>query len=261
MKLSCIQMNMAFAQPEENFRRAEALVRQAAKDRPDVIVLPETWNTGFFPREGLAALCDTDCAQVRTVFSALARELDTAIVAGSVSNVRGGRVYNTACVFDRSGRQVGEYDKTHLFSPMDEGQYYTPGERLCRFTLDGVRCAVLICYDIRFPELTRTLAVEGLDVLFLVAQWPAARSAHLRALVTARAIENQMFVACCNSCGQAGQTRYGGGSVLLDPWGSVLAEAGTDESVISATCELAVLQDIRTSIHVFRDRRPELYRI
>lgn len=261
MKISCVQMNMVFAAPEENFRRAEALVRQAAEGRPDVIVLPETWNTGFFPQEGLKELCDADCGRVRTVFSGLARELDTAIVAGSVSNVRGGRVYNTACVFDRSGKQVGEYDKTHLFSPMGEGAYYTPGGQLCRFTLDGARCAVLICYDIRFPELTRTLAVEGLDVLFLVAQWPQARSAHLRALVTARAIENQLFLACCNSCGRAGQTVYGGGSALLDPWGKVLAEAGPEETVISAECELRILQEIRNSINVFRDRRPELYRI
>lgn len=261
MKIACVQMNMAFAAPEENFRRAEALVRQAAEGRPDVIVLPETWNTGFFPHEGLRALCDADCGRVRTVFSGLARELDTAIVAGSVSNVRGGRIYNTACVFDRSGKQVGEYDKTHLFSPMGEGTYYTPGGQLCRFTLDGARCAVLICYDIRFPELTRTLAVEGLEVLFLVAQWPQARSAHLRALVTARAIENQLFLACCNSCGRAGQTVYGGGSVLLDPWGKVLAEAGPEEAVIGVECELRVLQEIRNSINVFRDRRPELYRI
>lgn len=261
MKISCVQMNMTFAQPEENFQRAERLVRQAAQEKPDVIVLPETWNTGFFPREGLAALCDTDCARVKAVFSRLAREENTAIVAGSVSNARAGRIYNTACVFDRSGAQVGEYDKTHLFSPMGEGEAYTPGERLCRFTLDGVRCALLICYDIRFPELTRTLAVEGLDVLFLVAQWPAARSAHLRALVTARAIENQMFLVCCNSCGQAGDTVYGGGSVLLDPWGRELASADATETILSAECQLDVLQQIRTSIHVFRDRRPELYRI
>lgn len=262
MKISCIQMDMAFCQPEENFRRAEALVRHTAQTQaPDVIVLPETWNTGFFPREGLEALCDQDCSRLKRVFSPLARELNTAIVAGSVSNVRGSRVYNTACVFDRTGAPICEYDKTHLFSPMDEHRFFTPGDHLCRFTLDGVRCGLLICYDIRFPELTRTLAVQGMDVLFLVAQWPQARIAHLRALVTARAIENQCFVACCNSCGTAGQTVYGGGSVILDPWGKALADAGPAPGCISAVCDDSILREIRDSINVFRDRRPELYRI
>ena len=120
MKLSCVQMNMAFARPEENFRRAEALVRQAAEGKPDVIILPETWNTGFFPREDLASLCDRDCAQTRMVFGALAKELGVNLVAGSVANARGGRVYNTACVFDRNGELLCAYDKTHLFTPMGE---------------------------------------------------------------------------------------------------------------------------------------------
>ena len=261
MKLSCVQMNMAFARPEENFRRAEALVQQAAEGKPDVIILPETWNTGFFPREDLASLCDRDCAQTRMVFGALAKELGVNLVAGSVANARGGRVYNTACVFDRNGELLCAYDKTHLFTPMGEQEYFTPGDHLCRFELDGVSCGILICYDIRFPELARTMALGGMDLLFVVSQWPAVRDAHLRTLTTARAIENQMFLACCNSCGTAGETVYGGRSVILDPWGKELASAGTQEQILTADCDLSVLHGIRTSINVFRDRRPELYRV
>ena len=261
MKLSCVQMNMAFARPEENFRRAEALVRQAAEGKPDVIILPETWNTGFFPREDLASLCDRDCAQTRMVFGALAKELGVNLVAGSVANARGGRVYNTACVFDRNGELLCAYDKTHLFTPMGEQEYFASGDHLCRFELDGVPCGILICYDIRFPELARTMALEGMDLLFVVSQWPAVRDAHLRTLTTARAIENQMFLACCNSCGTAGETVYGGRSVILDPWGKELASAGAQEQILTADCDLSVLHGIRTSINVFRDRRPELYQI
>ncbi len=260
MKISCVQMNMAFCQPEENFQLAEALVRKAAKEeKPDVIVLPETWNTGFFPQERLEALSDRDCAQVQAVFGPLARRLGVNIVAGSVSNVRGGKVYNTACVFDRAGTLVGQYDKTHLFTPMDEHRYYTPGAHGCRFRLDGVDCGLVICYDIRFPELARTLALGGMDVLFVVSQWPGVRTAHLHALLTARAIENQCFVACCNSCGTAQSAIYGGGSMIVDPWGKTLALAGAHEEILTASCDRAILQQIRASINVFRDRRPELY--
>ena len=182
-------------------------------------------------------------------------------MAGSVANVRGGKVYNTACVFDRAGNCVAEYDKTHLFTPMGEHAYFTPGDHLCRFRLDGHDCGLVICYDIRFPELTRTLAVQGMDMLFVVSQWPAARIGHLRALTVARAIENQAFVICCNSCGDAGDTHYGGASAIIDPWGELLAAGGQDEQILAADCELEMLDGIRSSINVFRDRRAELYRV
>lgn len=186
MKTACIQMDMLFAQPEENFAKAKRLIREAMASGPDVVVLPETWNTGFFPKERLSELAERDCARVKRELGGLAAELGVNLVAGSVANVRGGKVYNTACVFDRAGNCVAEYDKTHLFTPMGEHAYFTPGDHLCRFRLDGHDCGLVICYDIRFPELTRTLAVQGMDMLFVVSQWPAARIGHLRALTVAR---------------------------------------------------------------------------
>lgn len=260
MKISCIQMDMKFCAAEENFEKAKRLIRAAAREGPDVIVLPETWNTGFFPRENLRALCDADCARVKRELGALAAGLHVNLVAGSVSNLREDRVYNTACVFDRAGACVAQYDKTHLFTPMGEQEFYTPGGRLCRFCLDGVPCGLIICYDIRFPELTRSLALAGAQVLFAVSQWPKARAAHLQVLVRARAIENQMFAVCCNSCGTAGETVYAGASAIVDPWGKTLAQAAEHEEIITAACDLSVVEGIRQSINVFRDRRPELYK-
>ena len=261
MKVACLQMDMLLAKPEENFSHAAELVKRAMKDKPDVLVLPETWNTGFFPRENLQALCDRDGSRVRQVFGALAERYQVNIVAGSVSNVRGSKVYNTAMVFDRTGACIASYDKTHLFTPMGEDNYYTPGDRLCTFVLDGVKCGLIICYDVRFPELTRSLTVPGLDMLFVVSQWPTVRTFHLRSLTTARAIENQMFLVCCNSCGTAGQTVFGGNSAIIDPWGETVALAGETEEILTADCDLQILTNIRGSIPVFRDRRPSLYKI
>ena len=261
MKVACLQMDMLLAKPEENFSHAAKLVKQAMEAQPDVLVLPETWNTGFFPRENLQALCDRDGSRVRQVFGALAAQYQVNIVAGSVSNLRDGRVYNTAMVFDRTGACIASYDKTHLFTPMGEDNYYTPGDRLCTFSLDGVKCGLIICYDVRFPELTRSLTVPGLDMLFVVSQWPKVRTFHLRSLTTARAIENQMFLVCCNSCGTAGQTVYGGNSAIIDPWGETVALAGETEEILTADCDLQILTNIRGSIPVFRDRRPSLYKI
>ena len=261
MKVTCLQMNMALGKVEENFAHAQDLIRQAMKEQPDVLVLPETWNTGFFPKEGLQELCDRDGQLVKARIGALAKEFAVNIVAGSVSNMRNGKVYNTAMVFDRQGECIASYDKTHLFTPMGEDHYYTPGDHLCRFTLDGVSCGLIICYDVRFPELTRSLTVPGLDVLFMVSQWPNVRTFHLRSLTTARAIENQMFVVCCNSCGTAGETVYGGSSAMIDPWGETIALAGETEQLLSAKLDMSVIDKIRNSIHVFRDRRPELYQL
>ena len=233
MKVVCLQMDMQLGCPDENFAHAGQMICDAIAEKPDVLVLPETWNTGFFPRENLTGLCDGDGERVKAEIGALAAKYRVNIVAGSVSNVRDGKVYNTAMVFDRSGSCIASYDKTHLFTPMGEDDYYTPGDHLCRFSLDGVQCGIIICYDVRFPELTRSLAVEGLDMLFVVSQWPKVRTFHLCTLTAARAIENQMFVACCNSCGTAGETVYGGNSAIIDPWGQTIGSAGDEETILA----------------------------
>ena len=260
MRITCVQMNMGENRPEENFLRAEALLRAAwESERPDVLVLPETWNTGFAPSRVNPACGDENGERTTERMSALARELNVNIVAGSVTVRREGKLYNTALVFDRTGERIASYDKTHLFSPMREDRVYEKGNALCRFTLDNMTCGLIICYDLRFPELTRRLALPGLDLLFVVSQWPKARAMHLSVLSRARAIENQLFLALCNSCGTAGKTQYGGGSAIIDPFGNVLAGAGEEETVISAEADPSVLADIRSSIPVFADRRPELY--
>lgn len=259
MKVACLQMNMKLGCPDENISHAEKLIRDAMKEQPDVIVLPETWNTGFFPRENLAALCPKDGDAGNTCIGALAKEYRVNIVAGSVSNVRAGNVYNTAFIYDRSGACIADYDKTHLFTPMGEDAYFTRGDHLCTFTLDGVMCGIVICYDLRFPECIRKLALSGVQVLFVVSQWPKERIFHLRTLTTARAIENQMFVVCCNSCGTAENTVYGGHSAVIDPLGETIAMAGETEEIVTAECNLQILDGIRGSIPVFRDRREELY--
>ena len=259
MKISCIQMDMRLGAADENFAHAEALIRETvSRDRPDVAVLPETWNTGFFP-EDLAACADRDGARTRAVFSALARELNINIVCGSAANRKADGFYNTAYVFDRTGAVIAEYDKTHLFTYAREHEYFRPGDHTCRFTLDGKSCGLIICYDLRFPELTRSMTLEGVDLLFVVAQWPEKRTMHLETLARARAIENQMFLALCNSA--ASDTACGGHSAIIDPWGEYLAQAGDSEATITSELDFSVIEGIRSSINVFRDRRPELYKV
>lgn len=256
MKVTCIQMDMALGAAEANFAHAEALVRSAAEEGPDVIVLPETWNTGFFP-ENLAACADPEGERTKALFGPLARELGVNIVCGSAAVRRGEEFFNTAYVFNRAGALIAEYDKTHLFSPSGEDRHFRAGDSLCLFRLEGRTSGLIICYDLRFPELARTLALMGAEMLFVVSQWPAARLAHLETLARARAIENQMFLCLCNSA--ASDTLCGGHSALIAPDGTYLARAGEGEALLTGEADFSVTDGIRSSINVFRDRRPELY--
>ena len=261
MKIACAQMNVLLGKPEENLVHAKELVRRAAEGGADTVVLPETWNTGFFPSAGLAEQADKDGAAVKAEMGALARELHVNLIAGSVADLRQGKVFNTSYVFNREGECLAAYDKTHLFSPMGEHEHFTPGDGVYTFTLDDVLCGLILCYDVRFPELTRTLALQGIELLFIPAQWPSVRVEHWRTLTRARAIENQIFLACCNACGTAGLTVYGGNSAVYDPWGVVLESAGETEEIIFADCDFGIVENIRRSMHVFAHRRPELYNI
>lgn len=261
MKISCLQMDVIPSQPDVNYAHAAHLIEGAMAENPDVIVLPETWDISYLPKDASRQMCDTNCRRVSAEIGALARKFGVNIVAGSVSNQRGGKLYNTACVFDRLGNLVATYDKTHLFSHSHEDTIYQKGEDLCTFTLDGVRCGVIICYDVRFPELTRTMCLDGMDLLFVVCQWPKARTNLMQNLSMTRAIENQMFVVCCNACGTAGEKVCGGSSAIFAPMGEILASATDEEEIITADCNLEKLQKIRNAFPVFRDRRPELYRL
>ena len=259
MKVCCIQMNMELGCPDKNFGHVAELIQQAVKGRPDVILLPETWNTGFYPQQGLKDMAQGAAERVKAEIGGLAKKHSINIIAGSVSDMQDGNVYNTSLVFDRTGSCTAQYSKTHLFSPMGENRHYSPGNSLCTFELDGIKAGLIICYDIRFPELVRSLALKGMDILFVVSQWPDVRIPQLHTLAAARAIENQVYAACCNSCGKAGQTQYGGCSIIINPLGETIALAGTGEELLTGEVDMSALPNIRSAIPVFQDMRRELY--
>ena len=259
--ISLIQMDVAFANPDSNYEHVVELMHKAMADKPDILVLPETLNVGFFPREGLAILADEDSKRTKEVFGKFAQENKVNIVAGSVANRRGNGIYNTIYVFDRDGKIVCEYDKIHGFTPADEHLFFQGGQAVKNFELDGIKCSCIVCYDMRFPEILRTATVRGVDLMFIPAQWPLIRKHHWLTLATARAIENQMFVCAVNGCGYAGEVKYGGNSVLIDPWGEEICHLGTEEEIQTGEIDMSVIQGIRESINIFRDRKPEYYKI
>jgi predicted amidohydrolase len=219
------------------------------------------WNVGFFPKENLKRLSSKSKEDVISLFSNLSSELNVNIVAGSISNIKDEEVCNTSYIFDRNGECIAKYDKIHLFSPMKENDYFKSGDKIVTFDLDGEKCGIIICYDLRFVELIRTLALKEIKILFVVAQWPEQRINHWNILNKARAIENQIFVVSTNSCGKAEETQYGGYSKIIGPFGDIISEAGKNEEIISAELDLSILKNIRETINVYNDRKPSLYNI
>lgn len=260
LSLAIVQMNIEAGSPDANYAKMEARLEEAValQPKPDVIVLPEMWNTGY-ALEQIQDLADPDGQRTKRIVSAFCRRHQVRVIAGSIAERRGDAVTNTIHIFDETGAEVAEYSKIHLFQLMNEHLHLQAGEKTGQFKLGDIPAAAMICYDIRFPELARKLALGGAKILFVPAEWPHPRLHHWRTLLQARAIENQMYVVSCNTVGDSGGTSFFGHSMIIDPWGEVLAEAGEEETILTAEINLALVDEIRGRIPVFADRRPSLY--
>lgn len=258
MRISLVQMHVEAGNPDANFERASGLMERAAAEKPDLIVLPEMWNTGY-ALDMIDSIADPEGKRTRAFASGFCRRHGVNVAAGSIAERREDGVYNTLRIFGRDGETAGEYDKIHLFRLMDEDKHLRPGQRHGLAEIDGVRVGAMICYDIRFPELARTLALAGVRLLVVPAEWPHPRLEHWRTLLRARAIENQMYVAACNRVGSSNGTDFFGHSMIVDPWGEIVAEAGEEETILTAEIDLDLVEEVRRRIPVFEDRRPALY--
>ena len=260
LHLALIQMDITIGEPDRNFARLEMLLQEAVQNnpKPDVIVFPEMWNTGYALTE-IQQLADVNGERTKALLSSFAKANHVNIIGGSIAEKKEDRVLNTIYAFDREGMEVAEYSKIHLFRLMDEEKFLHSGDQLGRFELEGVPAGAMICYDIRFPELARKLALDGARILFVPAEWPHPRLHHWRTLLMARAIENQMYVVSCNRVGTSGTTSFFGHSMVIDPWGEVLVEGDEAEAILHATIDLEEVVRVRAKIPVFEDRRPNLY--
>lgn len=260
MKISIIQCDLKVGDVDYNFSLVEKKIIEAMEDNPDVIVLPEMWNTSFFPHN-IRELADVDGRRTKELLKRLSSKFNVNIVGGSVARLSGDKLFNTCYVFDRNGNEINHYDKVHAFSPSKENEVFNTGSNICTFNLDNIKCGVIICYDIRFVEWVRMYALDDVQILFIPAAWPDKRNLHWDTLNRARAIENQMFVVCVNSVGSTDDMKFGGHSAIIDPWGEYIIKPDDSDSIRCADIDLDVIKGIRESINVFRDRKKDLYEL
>ncbi|MCM3705830.1 MULTISPECIES: carbon-nitrogen family hydrolase [Cytobacillus] len=259
LKVACLQMDIAFGKPEKNFKAAEAMILKALKSNPDVLVLPELWTTGY-DLTRLDEIADQDGALALAFLKETAQKNQVHLIGGSVAKKTAEGIYNTLLIVDNNGDLIHEYSKLHLFKLMNEHLYLKGGSARGEFSLDNRKFAGMICYDIRFPEWVRSHTAEGAEALFVVAQWPLARLAHWRALLIARAIENQCYVIACNRSGTDPANVFAGHSMIIDPWGDVLAEGSENEEILHSEIDLDKVKEVRSLIPIFDDRKPDYYR-
>lgn len=253
---AAIQFNVKQGDVDANLAYVRQALKRAADQGAQLVVLPEMWSTGFAYKI-LNELALRTAAIVEELLE-LSRELKL-IICGSMPEPDGvDRVFNTIFLAD-NGKLAGIYRKIHLFSLLKEDLAFAGGDKWLLADTTIGKVGVIICYDLRFPELTRRLAVEGAQVICVPAQWPKPRQEHWRALLRARAIENQLFVVSCNTCGLTGKLDFFGMSMIINPKGEVLAEAGEEEGEIVAPLDMQVMADWRAQIPCFNDRKPECY--
>lgn len=257
LRIALIQMQVEMGNPKANFAHVRELMESAMAKKPDILVLPETWNTGFFPAEILHETADEEGRETKALLSDFASRHEVNIVGGSSTVREGEDIYNRSYVFNRKGDLISTYDKMHGFSLSGEPNYYRMGNHLAHFTLDDISCSMAICYDIRFPELIRREALQGVDLFFVPAAWPRIRNNHWVRLNQARAIENQFYLAAVNEAGLSGGMEYAGESLLLDPWGEDICHLDREEDIAFGRIDTDVIKEVRTKINVFKDRRPE----
>lgn len=256
-KIAIIQMDIAFGNPEKNRTHAREKIKEASVNGSEVILLPELWTTGY-DLSRFDELAESLEGPTHQLLKELAQDFEVTI-AGSLAENDEGMFYNTFVAYTPDGERLVKYRKAHLFRLMNEEKYLESGDKKGNFLLGNVPVAGVICYDIRFPEWMRTHMLNGSRGLFVVAEWPKPRVNHWRNLLISRAIENQCFVIACNRVGSDANNEFGGHSVVIDPWGNVVAEGGFDEEIVYAEVDFTKVEAIREQIPIFQDRRPDLY--
>ncbi len=253
MKIASIQLNIEWEDKEVNFRRSEIFTERAKSDNCNVIVFPETFNSGF--SMNVKTIGEVPNGETFDHLSQLAKKYNISIIGGYAESTNSGKGRNIALVLDSDGRTLAKYSKNHPFSYVDEHKYYEPGDSQSIFEIDGTSSSVFICYDLRFPELFRKVAKQ-VSVIFVIANWPLARQEQWESLLKARAIENQCFIVGVNRIGTDGnELTYGGGSNVFDPLGNMLSRGGSTQEYIVTEINESEVTEVRRKFPFLKDMK------
>ncbi|MBE2281824.1 MAG: carbon-nitrogen family hydrolase [Prosthecobacter sp.] len=247
-----VQIDSVWEDRAANHAKAWQLIASAAPQPGSLIILPEMFATGFSMNVSLTAEA-AEAAPTEQFLRETAVRHECTVIGGLVTRSSGGRGLNQALAIAPDGGLLARYTKNRPFSLGGEDQVHQAGTEVVVFEWQGLKIAPLICYDLRFPELARQAVRTGAEVLVYIAAWPARRFQHWITLLQARAIENQAYAIGVNRCGTDPQFSYSGRSLIADPHGIVIADAGEQEHVVSTLLAPAVVREWRAQFPALRD--------
>lgn len=256
-----VQIPVELGNRERNMEHIEGWLEKyyQRSDLTTALILPELWDTGY-ALDSVPELADTEAERGREFLGGLARKYGCWFAGGSVMAESGGRYFNRALIIDPRGELVTFYDKVHLVPFITvEDAVFDHGEKTCIFDMDGIKCASIICYDIRFPEWIRIHALKGAEVMFICSQWTKSRMDLYRTMIRAHAIENMFYTAAVNNCGVSGDIVFGGESFVSSPIGEVMAECSDAPDGKFVDIDVTDIDQNRQFLKVFEKRLPHLY--
>jgi omega-amidase len=253
MEIIGIQTDIAWEDRDTNYARVRELLSGARVEPGALLVLPELFAVGFTMDEMKAERR----RETELFLRDLARQYSCYVVGGVARVDDTGSVGNDALVMNPLGEVLTVYRKMHPFSLAGETEHYAAGVEICVAECGDWKVAPTICYDLRFPELYRATVAAGAELIVVIANWPVARIDHWTTLLKARAIENQAYVIGVNRVGQDPSFAYCGKSLIVDPRGQVLAEAGSGVQLMRARADRQLLLDWRAAFPALQDRRDD----
>lgn len=251
MNVHLVQINSIWEDRPANHAKARELIAKARPQPGSLIILPETFATGF--SMNLAVTAEPENGPTEQFLREMAAQYQSCVIGGVVTQTGDGRGMNQALALAPDGSVLARYTKNYPFSMGGEGQVHRAGTEVCLFEWQGLRIAPLICYDLRFPELARTAVRARAEVLIYIAAWPVKRIQHWITLLQARSIENLAYVIGVNRCGTDPEFTYTGRSLVVDPHGLIIADAAEQERVISTQIDPAIVRDWRGQFPALRD--------
>jgi len=261
MKVAIAQISCSLGDPDANLAKVHDFCRRAKEVDAELILFPEMTDTGYS-----MSVIQKHANHWKAGFVAglqeMAAQLSMAVVSG-VSERDGSSIYNSQVLVDAKGDIVAKYRKTHLYAvaPVEEHTCFAPGNAFASFVLEDLHFGFSICYDLRFPELYRKMALEqNVGAFLLSSAWPFPRDEHFRVLAQARAIENQSYMIVSNRVGKDDDLWFCGNSAIIDPRGIVIAAASPDrEELIHADVSQELVESVRRRIQSLGHRRQDLY--
>ena len=253
MRVASIQMSVVEGDKEKTVAKALAYIAQAG--RADLVILPEIWNVGFMSFDRYVSAAEDRHGPTLTALRKAADKHQIYLHTGSFVEKDNGAFYNSSYLIAPTGELIANYRKIHLFGHNSkETQILTPGREVVVADTPLGKIGMATCYDLRFPELFRRMAEQGAQLLLICSAWPYPRLEHWIIFNRARALENQCFLVSANSVGPNQGTTFVGHSMMVNPWGVILASGGDEEVIITSEIELEDVAAIRAKFSAYNDR-------